>query len=162
MTPYMSALLVSRFSRIDICLKNAILFPGPSGEKNATEGGAAELSKRRRHALRLLDQGLSFHEVARRGPVIVLWDNASIHKGPLIRRLCQRVSRLHLEPLPAYAPELNADEGVWGLTEAELANGRPTDLIELEWALRRSLRALRRSPTKLRGCLLQTQLSLFP
>jgi transposase len=86
-----------------------------------------------------------------RGPVIVLWDNASIHKGPSIQRLCQRVSRLHLEPLPAYAPELNADEGVWGLTKAELANGRPMDLTKLERALRRSLRALGRSPTKLRG-----------
>ncbi len=39
-----------------------------------------------------------------RGPVIVLWDNASIHKGALMRKLCQRVSRLHLEPLPRPDP----------------------------------------------------------
>jgi hypothetical protein len=37
-----------------------------------------------------------------RGPVIVIWDNASIHKGDRIREICRRFPRLHLERLPPY------------------------------------------------------------
>jgi transposase len=96
-----------------------------------------------------------------RGPLIVLWDNASIHRGPKLRELCQRVRRLEIEALPAYAPELNADEGVWAHAKARLANGRPEALSELERALWYALWELKRSPTKLRGCILQTPLSLF-
>jgi DDE superfamily endonuclease len=40
-----------------------------------------------------------------RGRLIVLWDGGSNHKGPLIRELLARYPRLHLEPLPAYAPQ---------------------------------------------------------
>jgi hypothetical protein len=48
-----------------------------------------------------------------RGRVIVVWDGGSNHKGPLVRALCARYPRLHLERLPAYAPELNPVEQVW-------------------------------------------------
>lgn len=96
-----------------------------------------------------------------RGPVIVVWDQGSIHRGPWIRSLLTRNRRLHLEALPAYAPELNPDEGVWAHAKTTLANGRPPDLRELDLAVRGALRSLRRSPRKLRGCILQTGLSLF-
>jgi hypothetical protein len=36
-----------------------------------------------------------------RGEVIVLWDQASIHKGDPIRELTCRFPRLHFERLPA-------------------------------------------------------------
>jgi transposase len=39
--------------------------------------------------------------------VILIWDNASIHKGERIREVCDRFPRLHLVYLPPYAPELN-------------------------------------------------------
>src|SRR5205823_4046570 len=48
-----------------------------------------------------------------RGRVIVVWDGGSNHKGPLIRQLLARYPRLHLEPLPAYAPQLNPVEFIW-------------------------------------------------
>jgi transposase len=66
-----------------------------------------------------------------RGHVIVLWDNASIHKGDRIREMCRRFPRLHLEALPSYTPQLNPDEEVWAYAKAKLANGRPDDLKEL-------------------------------
>ena len=48
-----------------------------------------------------------------RGPVIVLLDNSSTHKGRPIEDILDRHPRLRIEYFPSYAPELNPDEGVW-------------------------------------------------
>jgi transposase len=96
-----------------------------------------------------------------RGPVIVLWDNGPIHKGERIRALCRRLPRLRLERFPAYAPELNPDEGVWASAKRELANGRPDTQEELFRHLRRAFHALQRSPRRLRGCIHQSDLPPF-
>ena len=96
-----------------------------------------------------------------RGHLIVLVDNASIHKGEPIRELCRRHPRLHLEFLPPYAPELNPDEAVWADAKARLANGRPDDLDTLHRRLYATLCALKRSPGRLRRCVHQSELSLF-
>jgi transposase len=96
-----------------------------------------------------------------RGPVIVLWDNGRIHKGDAIRQLCRAAPRLHLERFPAYAPDLNPDEGIWTLAKRQLANGRPDDLGRLRGHLLQVLRAIRRSHTTLRGCITQSELPSF-
>jgi transposase len=96
-----------------------------------------------------------------RGAVIVLWDNGRIHRGPLIQELCRRVPRLRLVPFPPYAPELNPDEGVWSITKADLANGRPDEVEALRVHLLGSLTRLRRSQRDLRGCITQSDLPLF-
>ena len=59
------------------------------------------------------------------------------------------------------APELNPDEGVWKLAKQTLANGRPDTQDELRRHLRASLNQIRRSPQRLRGCVRQSELSLF-
>jgi len=96
-----------------------------------------------------------------RGHVIVLWDQGRIHKGDPIRDFCRKFPRLHLEHFPAYAPELNPDEAVWGLTKGRLANGRPDDLDELLAHLTASLSRIARSPALLRACITQSDLPLF-
>ena len=96
-----------------------------------------------------------------RGAVIVLWDNGRIHRGPLIHDLCHTFPRLHVARFPPYAPDLNPDEGVWGLTKAELANGRPDDVEILTAHLVGSLTRLRRSQRDLRGCITQADLPLM-
>lgn len=96
-----------------------------------------------------------------RGSVIVLWDNALIHKGEPIRTLCSRYQRLHLEPLPPYAPELNPDEGVWAQAKYSLANGRPDTIDELWFQLIDSLENLKASQRNLRACLHQSDLPFF-
>jgi transposase len=96
-----------------------------------------------------------------RGHVIVIWDNATIHRGAPVREMCGRFARLHLVALPAYAPELNADEGVWSLAKASLANGRPDHVEELDTHLEDTLQKIRRSPSKLRSCVYRTGLPLF-
>lgn len=96
-----------------------------------------------------------------RGPVIVLWDNGKIHKGPLVRALCAEFPRLHIETFPPYAPELNPDEGVWTLAKGQLANGRPDDRGALRAHLLAALHDIRRSQRLLRGCINQSDLPPF-
>jgi hypothetical protein len=61
----------------------------------------------------------------------------------------------------SYAPELNPDEGVWSLAKRQLANGRPDDVDELMEDVIRTMESIRSSPTKLRGCLFQSELPIF-
>ena len=95
------------------------------------------------------------------GHVIALLDNGSIHKGDPLRDLCRRFPRLHLEYFPGYAPELNPDEGVWGLLKGKLANGRPDNRDELADQLQNEFRILARSQIALRGCIRQSELPFF-
>lgn len=57
-------------------------------------------------------------------PLVVFWDNAPAHGGdPLRTYLATPDLRLRLVRLPAYSPDFNADEHVWGWTrEAVTAN----------------------------------------
>jgi transposase len=96
-----------------------------------------------------------------RGPVIALLDNSQTHKGEPLRALQRQHPRLRIEHFPSYAAELNPDEGVWSLAKRELANGRPHDLEELMDEVIRSIESIRRSPAKLRGCILQSDLPSF-
>jgi transposase len=88
-----------------------------------------------------------------RGHVIVLCDRSRIHRGPLIRDLLARYPRLCIEYFPAYAPELNPDEGVWHRAKAEMANGCPDNGADLVRNVLTTLRRIRRSPAKLRSCI---------
>ena len=54
-------------------------------------------------------------------PLIVIWDNASTHSGEPIRDyLATPDLRLRLVHLPAYSPDFNADEHVWGWIREEV------------------------------------------
>jgi transposase len=96
-----------------------------------------------------------------RGPVIVLLDKSPTHKGEPLEQLVRRHRRLRLERLPAYAPQLNPDEGVWALAKHDLANGCPPNLDKLLKDLVGSIERTRRSPRRLRGCILQSELPSF-
>lgn len=96
-----------------------------------------------------------------RGHVIVLWDGGSIHKGPDVRALLARCPRLHVEPFPGYAPELNPDEFVWAHFKATLANGRPDDLDELVRALCHITQQARKRPDLIRSFVTASELPSF-
>src|SRR5437763_9872207 len=54
-------------------------------------------------------------------PLIVIWDNGPAHGGdPLRTYLSTPNLRLRLVRLPAYSPDFNADEHVWGWVRAEV------------------------------------------
>jgi transposase len=96
-----------------------------------------------------------------RGPIIVLVDNSSTHQGEPLEKLLAQHRRLQIEHFPSYAPELNPDEGVWSLAKRELANSCPKDVDELMENVIRAINGIRSSPTKLRGCILQSELPFF-
>lgn len=75
-----------------------------------------------------------------RGHVIVVWDCASIHDPKSLSDLRRKYPRLHLERLPAYAPQLNPIEAAWHAVKHPLANGRPDDIYHLGRARLKSLR----------------------
>ena len=85
--------------------------------------------------------------------VIVIWDGAQIpNRNDL---------RLHLETLPAYAPERNPIEADWHAVKQPLANGQPEDILQLGRTLLCSLRKARASQRVLRGCVTQSDLPPF-
>jgi len=95
-----------------------------------------------------------------RGHVIALLDNGQIHKGAPIHRLLRRYPRLHLASFPAYAPELNPDEGIWRLLKQSQSNSRPDTSEELAEILSDELHRLSQSPVLLISCIEQSELSL--
>ena len=93
-----------------------------------------------------------------RGTLLVIWDGAPIHRGHAVRDFLAAgaARRLHLVALPAYAPDLNPDEGVWNhLKRVELRNRCCQDLDELRWELGLAIRRLRRRPHVLAACITQ-------
>ena len=96
-----------------------------------------------------------------RAHVIVIWDGASIHDPKGLRDFCCKYPRLHLERLPAYAPQLHPIEAAWHAAKHPLANGRSDDIHQLARALLHSLRKARASQRILRGCVRQSELPPF-
>jgi transposase len=95
------------------------------------------------------------------GHLIVLLDNGTTHRSNAVEELLSRTSRLHLEPFPPYAPELNPDEGVWNHLKKTLANGRPDTQAELMDVLSDEIRKLATSQRLLSGCIKQSNLPSF-
>jgi transposase len=88
------------------------------------------------------------------GRMVIIWDGAPIHRSRTIREFLTKGAsqRLHLERLPAYAPELNPDEGLWQhLKGVELRNVCCFHLPQLRGELRDAVKRVRRKP-----CLIQS------
>ena len=97
-----------------------------------------------------------------RGPVVLLWDGAKIHKGPHIAAVQADFPRLHLEPFPAYAPELNPAEQLWNDFKRHTANSMPRDKQDIRQQLHGSTRRVRRALGKLRSFVLASDLPSAP
>ena len=73
--------------------------------------------------------------------------------------IAEQEGRIHLEYLPAYAPELNPTEYIWGYwKQHELPNFCPKDFTELGAQARRALRSMQRRPTLVRAFWQQAEL----
>ena len=83
-----------------------------------------------------------------RGPVVVLLDNSSTHKGEPLQKLMHQHPRLSIKYFPSYAPELNPDEGVWSLAKRDLANTSPKNVDELMEDILRSIERIKASPKR--------------
>ena len=104
------------------------------------------------------DDVVAFLEHLRRevpGRLVIIWDGAPIHRSHTIREFLANgaVQRLHVERLPAYAPDLNPGEGLWQqLKGVELRNVCCVDLPHLRGELRNAVKRVRRKPRILTGC----------
>ena len=83
------------------------------------------------------------------GKLLIIWDRLQAHKSKLVRAFVeQRHGDFALEYLPAYAPELNPVECIWGyLKSHEMPNFCAKDLGHLKHAARSRLRSMQRRTT---------------
>ncbi len=97
------------------------------------------------------------------GPLVIIWDNASIHRSQVIKEFLrtEEAHRLHLEALPSYAPDLNPDEGVWNwLKRVALKNQCFPNLPALECSLWEQAAILATHQQVLVGCYTECGYSL--
>ena len=97
----------------------------------------------------------------RKGPMQVIWDRLSAHRGVKVRRYQAAHPEVEADCLPPYAPELNPIEYVWGYVKRNLlANRGFLGVEELTKAARRAIRSLQRQPGLLRSFILHSDLPL--
>jgi transposase len=84
-----------------------------------------------------------------RRKLLIIWDGLRAHRSRLVRGAVEEsAGMIRLAFLPAYAPELNPVEYVWGYCKQhELANFCPEDLRHLGRFARRRLRSMQRRRT---------------
>lgn len=82
--------------------------------------------------------------------LLLLWDRATIHRSKKVRSYLDRLhGQIEVAYLPAYAPELNPIEYLWGYWKrTELANFCPKDIWELGHFAAQALKRIRRRPQK--------------
>jgi transposase len=97
------------------------------------------------------------------GPILFVWDGLPAHRCQAIKDFLSTpaAKRLTLLQLPAYAPDLNPQEGIWSyLKYVELANVCCHDLAELRLELRRAIQRVRSRLEVIIGCLTHVHCSL--
>jgi transposase len=97
-----------------------------------------------------------------RGKMLILWDGAPIHRSALVKNyVASTKGRIVIQRLPAYAPELNPVEYMWGhLKTHEIANLIATKAWELSAEATAALRRMRRRRLIIAAC--YTQAELWP
>jgi transposase len=96
-----------------------------------------------------------------RKPLLMIWDGLPAHRSALVREYLEALKgAIQVEQLPAYAPELNPTEYIWGhLKHHELANRCAGDFADLNTAARNRLRSMQRRPTLIRAFWHQAELA---
>jgi transposase len=92
---------------------------------------------------------------------LIVWDRFSGHKKAehLLKAIYGR--HLHVERLPAYAPDLNVVDHCWGHTkDSDLANFIPDDLDHLAGAVAESLIAKHHRPRLIKSFFQHAKLEL--
>ena len=79
---------------------------------------------------------------------LIVWDRLAAHRSGIVRNFVSgQGERLWVEYLPAYAPELNPVEYIWGYwKQHELPNVCAKDYWHLGETARRTLKRMRRRP----------------
>src|SRR5215210_4171524 len=92
------------------------------------------------------------------GKLLIIWDGSPIHRSRTVKDFLASgaSSRVQLEQLPGYAPDLNPDEGIWKhLKSVELKNLCCQSLAQLRIELRKAKERLRHKKQVILGCIRQ-------
>jgi transposase len=95
--------------------------------------------------------------------LLIVWDGSPIHRSKAVKEFLEggAAERIRLEQLPAYAPELNPDEGICKhLNYTELKNLCCQSLAELRVELRKAKERLRHNKQVILGCIRQPGLEV--
>ncbi len=88
------------------------------------------------------------------GLLLILWDGSPTHRSkPMKAYLANGAAqRIHLDPFPGYAPELNPTEWVWSYMKViQLANLACDSLPELNQHVQNAKRRLQRRPNLIKS-----------
>jgi len=154
-----------------------ILFQRGRSRQHLSAVGAVTISPRR-HRLGLLlrlhadqavnqDRVIEFLQQLLRqlpGHIVLVWDRLAAHRGAKVRKFLKKHRRLHIEFLPAYAPDLNPVESLWSwLKTNPLANRCSPDLDQLTDDILNGSEPLFTTQQLLRGFVQATELPFrFP
>jgi len=96
------------------------------------------------------------------GPLLIIWDGLRVHRSKLVRQYVEAdEAGIQLEFLPAYAPELNPVEYIWGyLKTHEIGNLCASNLHQVSDFARRRLKSMQRRPALVSAFWQQAELPL--
>ena len=97
-----------------------------------------------------------------RGKLLVIWDGLPAHRSRVVKDYVEALDgHLVLERLPAYAPELNPVEYIWGyMKQRELANLCLHTIGEVGTFARNRLKSMQRRPQLITAFWQQAQLPI--
>lgn len=96
------------------------------------------------------------------GKLLIIWDGLPAHRSRLVRDYVESLDgQIQLERLPAYAPEINPAEYVFGYAkQRELANLCVDTIEEVRAYATRRLKSMQRRPKLIRAFWQQAELAL--
>lgn len=94
------------------------------------------------------------------GDLLIVWDRLGAHRSALVRDfVAEQNGRIHIEYLPAYAPELNPVEYLWGhWKQHTVPNFCPRDFQHLRTSAASALKKLRRRKSLIAAFWIQASL----
>jgi len=95
-----------------------------------------------------------------KGPFILIWDRSRTHKAKIVKAFLEKHPNVHVEYLPAYAPELNPEEYCHGNVKRRMKNAILHSKIEIRSSLDQGFSRLRKRPDILLGCFQHAGLKL--
>jgi transposase len=107
-----------------------------------------------------LIEGLKHFQRYIKKPFILIWDRSPVHRAKVVKAYLENHPEIHIEFLPAYAPELNPEEYCHGNVKRSLTNSIFQSKAEIRQSLNSGFARLRQRPDILLGCFQHAGLSL--
>ncbi|MFF2410462.1 transposase [Streptomyces sp. NPDC058092] len=95
------------------------------------------------------------------GPIVLVWDNLRTHLMPQMKAfIAENDDWLTVFHFPAYAPDLNPQEGIWSLVKRTVCNLAAANLDQPATVVKHSLKKIQYRSHLINGCLTGTGLTM--